>query len=164
MTRSHFLVFVLLACVQFPRMAPAQGLTGTLIGTVKDGQGGVLRGAIVRVTSPALIGGELTTTTDEKASATISQNASTNDPCILRTEPVMTGARNPDIAKARFMIPNAVAARLGATSTLTAKYTALGPIDAATAIVMHVIAVAKSAVIATGMTAIAAMHSVPAMR
>ena len=66
MTRSHFLVFVLLACVQFPRMAPAQGLTGTLIGTVKDGQGGVLRGAIVRVTSPALIGGESTTITDEK--------------------------------------------------------------------------------------------------
>src|SRR6185503_11773218 len=65
MTRSHFLVFVLLACVQFPRMAPAQGLTGTLIGTVKDGQGGVLRGAIVRVTSPALIGGESTTITDE---------------------------------------------------------------------------------------------------
>ena len=58
-----------------------------------------------------------------KARPVISQNASTNDPCSLSTEPVITGARNPEIAKARFMIPNAVAAHLGATSTLTAKYT-----------------------------------------
>ena len=40
----------------FPRVAFAQGLTGALIGSVKDGQGGVLPGALVRVTSPALIG------------------------------------------------------------------------------------------------------------
>ena len=38
-------------------MAAAQEVTGTLIGTVKDAQGGVLRGAVVRVSSPALIGG-----------------------------------------------------------------------------------------------------------
>jgi TonB dependent receptor-like, beta-barrel/Carboxypeptidase regulatory-like domain len=66
MTRSHSLVILVLTCVLIPRMAPAQGLTGTLIGTVKDGQGGVLPGASVRVTSPALIGRELTTTTNEK--------------------------------------------------------------------------------------------------
>jgi starvation-inducible outer membrane lipoprotein len=46
--------------------ALAQGLSGSLIGTVKDEQGGVLQGALVHVTSPALIGGELTTTTNEK--------------------------------------------------------------------------------------------------
>ena len=44
----------------------AQGLSGALIGTVKDEQGGVLQGALVQVTSPALIGGVLTTTTNEK--------------------------------------------------------------------------------------------------
>ena len=44
----------------------AQGLSGALVGTVKDEQGGVLPGALVRVTSPALIGGALTTTTNER--------------------------------------------------------------------------------------------------
>ena len=49
-----------------PRTADAQGLTGALVGTVKDEQGGVLPGALVRVTSAALIGGPATTTTNEK--------------------------------------------------------------------------------------------------
>ena len=44
----------------------AQGLTGALIGTVTDAQGGVLSGAVVRISSPALIGGELTTKTDQR--------------------------------------------------------------------------------------------------
>jgi carboxypeptidase family protein len=44
----------------------AQALTGALIGTVKDAQGGVVRGAVVRVTSPALIGGQETMTTNDK--------------------------------------------------------------------------------------------------
>ena len=44
----------------------AQGLSGALVGTVKDEQGGVLPGALVHVASPSLIGGELTTTTNEK--------------------------------------------------------------------------------------------------
>ena len=47
-------------------MATAQGLTGALIGTVKDAQGGVLPGAVVRVSSPALIGGPERLTTNEK--------------------------------------------------------------------------------------------------
>jgi hypothetical protein len=47
-------------------MAAAQALTGALVGTVKDEQGAVLPGALVRVTSPALIGGPATTTTNEK--------------------------------------------------------------------------------------------------
>jgi hypothetical protein len=41
-------------------------LTGALIGTVKDAQGGVLPGAVVRVSSPALIGGPAILTTNEK--------------------------------------------------------------------------------------------------
>src|SRR5258708_24406489 len=41
-------------------------MTGALIGTVKDTQGGVVPGALVRVSSPALIGGSATLTTNEK--------------------------------------------------------------------------------------------------
>jgi hypothetical protein len=47
-------------------VAAAQLLTGTLIGTVKDAQGGVLPKAIVRLSAPALIGGAETLTTNEK--------------------------------------------------------------------------------------------------
>jgi outer membrane receptor protein involved in Fe transport len=43
-----------------------QGLTGALVGSVRDEQGGALQGALVRVSSPALIGGTLTATTNEK--------------------------------------------------------------------------------------------------
>ena len=53
-------------CVLFPCVAFAQGLSGALIGTVKDGQGGVLEGAGVHVSSPALIGGPATIVTNEK--------------------------------------------------------------------------------------------------
>src|SRR5580765_3527229 len=49
-----------------PRVVVAQGLTGSLIGTVRDAQGGVLPGAIVRVSSPAMIGGPATQTTNER--------------------------------------------------------------------------------------------------
>jgi outer membrane receptor protein involved in Fe transport len=49
-----------------PRTADAQGLTGALVGTVKDEQGAVLPGALVRVTSSSLIGGPATTTTNER--------------------------------------------------------------------------------------------------
>jgi hypothetical protein len=52
--------------ILLPRTAPAQGLTGALIGTVKDDQGGVLPGANVRISSPALIGGLAELTTNEK--------------------------------------------------------------------------------------------------
>src|SRR3977135_1848586 len=54
------------ACVLQPHLARAQGLTGALIGPVKDAQGGVLPGVVVRVSSPALIGGSATLTTNEK--------------------------------------------------------------------------------------------------
>jgi hypothetical protein len=49
-----------------PRVAVAQGLTGSLIGTVRDAQGGVLPGAVVYVSSPALIGGPAMQTTNQK--------------------------------------------------------------------------------------------------
>ena len=64
--RRCLLLIVAAACVLLPQLAGAQGLTGALIGTVKDAQGGVLAGAIVRVTSPALMGGPATVTTNEK--------------------------------------------------------------------------------------------------
>jgi len=49
-----------------PGQSFAQGMGGALIGTVKDAQGGVLPAAIVRITSPALIGGVATVATNEK--------------------------------------------------------------------------------------------------
>ncbi|MEO5896490.1 MAG: TonB-dependent receptor [Vicinamibacterales bacterium] len=61
------LTFLLAAAwILHVHMAAAQGLTGALIGTVKDAQGGVLPGAVVRLSSPALIGGAETVTTNEK--------------------------------------------------------------------------------------------------
>src|SRR5262245_53984625 len=47
-------------------LAAAQALTGALVGTVKDEQGAVLPGALVRVSSPSLIGGSATMTTNER--------------------------------------------------------------------------------------------------
>ena len=55
-----------MACVLFPSMIAAQGLSGALIGTVRDAQGGVVPGATVRLSSPALIGGEATVVTNER--------------------------------------------------------------------------------------------------
>ena len=52
--------------VLLPVLIAAQELTGSLIGTVKDAQGGVLKDAVARVSSPALIGGPITLKTNEK--------------------------------------------------------------------------------------------------
>src|SRR5687767_12547736 len=57
-------LLALVALLLLHGIAAAQGLTGTLIGTVKDDQGGVLPGALVRLASPALIGGVATVTTN----------------------------------------------------------------------------------------------------
>jgi hypothetical protein len=54
------------AAVLFPRIGTAQGLTGSLIGMVRDAQGGALPGALVRITSPALIGGPSRLITNDK--------------------------------------------------------------------------------------------------
>jgi hypothetical protein len=40
------------ACLLQPHLAGAQGMTGDLIGTVKDAQGGVLPRAVVPVPAP----------------------------------------------------------------------------------------------------------------
>ena len=65
MRRNWLLVVATIVLLPAPT-AWAQGLTGALVGTVKDEQGGVLPGALVHISSPSLIGGELTTTTNEK--------------------------------------------------------------------------------------------------
>lgn len=55
-----------LAFALLPAGVLAQGLTGTLTGTVKDASGGVIPGAVITVSSPALIGGERQTTSSDK--------------------------------------------------------------------------------------------------
>ena len=64
--RQRTVLLVLVAFVLLHGLAAAQGLTGALIGTVKDDQGGVLASAVVRLGSPALIGGLVTLTTNER--------------------------------------------------------------------------------------------------
>jgi hypothetical protein len=64
--RRNLAVVVTAACFVIPHIAAAQGLTGTLIGTVRDDQGAVLPGADVRVSSPALVAGTARATTTEK--------------------------------------------------------------------------------------------------
>ena len=63
---KRLLVLVAAAYVLSAPMAGAQVLTGALVGTVKDDQGGVVPGAIVRLTSPALIGGPAIVTSNER--------------------------------------------------------------------------------------------------
>ena len=65
-TRRSLLLLCCASCGIFPRATAAQGLTGALIGTVRDAQGGVLPGAAVRVSSPALIGGPASVVTNDK--------------------------------------------------------------------------------------------------
>ena len=63
--RPGFLSLVAAGLLLVPPAAAAQELTGALVVIVKDTQGGVLVGAVVRVSSPALIGGPVTFTTPE---------------------------------------------------------------------------------------------------
>jgi carboxypeptidase family protein/TonB-dependent receptor-like protein len=65
MRRSVLILLVVGATLQ-PFAADGQGLNGALVGTVKDEQGAAISGASVRLTSRALIGGPLTTTTDQR--------------------------------------------------------------------------------------------------
>ena len=53
-------------CVLAASDTSAQGLSGALIGTVRDPQGGVVAGVAVHVSSSALIGGTAATSTNEK--------------------------------------------------------------------------------------------------
>jgi hypothetical protein len=52
-------------CLQ-PQLAAAQGLTGALIGRVRDEQGTAIQGATVRLGSPALMGGPAILVTNEE--------------------------------------------------------------------------------------------------
>ena len=64
-SRRTILVF-LITCVIVPVISVAQGVTGVLIGTVRDEQGAVLTGARVTIRSGALIGGSASLTTNER--------------------------------------------------------------------------------------------------
>ena len=64
--RQRTVLMILLAVVLSHSVAAAQGLTGALIGTVKDDQGAVVARAVVRLGSPSLTGGLVTLTTNER--------------------------------------------------------------------------------------------------
>ena len=64
--RRYLLIVVGALMLVSPRVASAQGLTGTLIGTVTDEQSAVIAGALVKLRSPALIGGTLEQLTNAK--------------------------------------------------------------------------------------------------
>jgi hypothetical protein len=64
--RRRFVGFLTAGALLIPLTLAAQGLTGALIGTVKDEHGAVLAGALVRITSVALIGGPAVVTTNER--------------------------------------------------------------------------------------------------
>ena len=67
METSRPVAFVILLCLALlPERTLAQGLTGSLSGSAKDEHGGVLADAIVTLSSPAQIGGDQQTTTNEK--------------------------------------------------------------------------------------------------
>ena len=63
---QRYLIALLSASALLPWTAFAQGLTGALIGTITDDQNGAIRGAVVRLSSPALIAGPATRATDER--------------------------------------------------------------------------------------------------
>lgn len=63
---GSFVLAAIVVSVATPDRSSAQGLSGALIGTVKDEQGAALPGADVRLSSAALIGSPATDTTDER--------------------------------------------------------------------------------------------------
>ena len=63
------LPLLLSAGALLPEIAIAQDLTGSLVGTVRDEQGGAIAGAQVRLSSPALLGGPAMVLTDERGEA-----------------------------------------------------------------------------------------------
>src|SRR5262249_41610392 len=64
--RRGFPALLAIAWVMASLPVDARVLTGALVGTVKEEQGAVLSGALVRVTSPSLIGGPATMITNER--------------------------------------------------------------------------------------------------
>ena len=66
MDTRRFAVASLIACSVIQGHLAAQGLSGSLSGSVKDEQGGVITGAKVALSSPALMGGDQRTTTNDR--------------------------------------------------------------------------------------------------
>jgi hypothetical protein len=66
MSRRLAVAFTLVFVLLLTGRTLAQGLSGSLSGSVKDEQGGILDGATVTVASPALIGGDQRTATNDK--------------------------------------------------------------------------------------------------
>ena len=64
--KRRFCMSVVVGLMLLGKLSQAQVLTGALSGTVNDESGGVLVGASVRLTSPALIGGGASTVTNER--------------------------------------------------------------------------------------------------
>ena len=64
--RRRFLGCLTVGVLVMPLPVGAQGLTGVLIGTVKDEHGPVLVPALVRISSATLIGGPAVVTTNER--------------------------------------------------------------------------------------------------
>jgi len=59
-------LLLFLVCLLVPVRSVGQDLAGALVGTLKDPQGAVVRGAEILLTSPAVMGGVIRTTTDQK--------------------------------------------------------------------------------------------------
>jgi len=64
--RCRVLLIAAAAFALLPGVIAAQGLTGAILSTVRDAQGGVVADATARVSSPALIGGPVMQRTSEK--------------------------------------------------------------------------------------------------
>lgn len=64
--RRHSVCLFVLCCLAWPHAALPQELTGTLIGTVRDEQGGVIPHALVTLSSRSLIGGPVTVPTNDR--------------------------------------------------------------------------------------------------
>jgi TonB-dependent receptor-like protein/carboxypeptidase family protein len=92
------------ACLLLHGIAAAQGLTGALIGTVKDEHGGVLSGAEVRLSSSSLIGGPAARATDERGQ--------------IRFAALPPGSYVLDIAMSGFATYHEEDIRIGAGATL----------------------------------------------
>jgi len=66
LSRSHIAFVAVVFTGLLPTATGAQTLTGSLVGTVRDSQGGALPGAVVRVVSAALMGSEQSTTSNDR--------------------------------------------------------------------------------------------------
>lgn len=93
-----------IACTLQMTVAAAQELTGTLIGAIEDAQGGALGGATVRISSPALIGRQQTSTTNDRGQ--------------LRFPALPTGVYTLDVERAGFRSYHEDGIRIGVGATI----------------------------------------------